>query len=390
VKIAEYAVKNSQFTIVVFLALVAIGLHSLRTISRSEDPVFPIPACAVIAIYPGASPADVEQLVVDPIEEKLNELDNLKNLKTEINDGVMFMRVEFEAEVDAGKKYDEVVREINRIRGDLPPDLLSLETVQFSTTNVSIIQIALVSETAPYKDLEDQAEKLKKGLETVSGLKAVEKWAYPGREVRVALDFGRLAQLRIPISQVVGLIQSSNANVPGGSVDIGGKKFNLKTGGHYKTINEVQNTIVGAANGHAVFLRDVAEVGWNYQEVTYTGRFNGQRAVFVTAQQKAGQNIFAVRRAIDKVLEAFAPALPKSISLHIGFDQAQNVAARFRLRHRFGARHAAAAGHARCDGGDDLDSALVADRLVSARRFRLQYQSTEHRRIGDCARLAGR
>jgi len=327
-KIAEYSVKNYQFTIVVFLALVAIGINSLLTISRSEDPVFPFPTYAIIAVYPGASPADIEQLVADPLEEKLNELDDLKSIKTEIDDGVMFIRVEFDAKADADKKYDEVLREINSIRDDLPADLLSLETVQFSTTNVSIIQIALVSETAPYKDLEDQVERLKKRLEKVNGIKEVEKWAYPEREVRVALDLGKLAQLRFPISQVIGLIQSSNANIPGGSVDAGGRKFNIKTSGNYKTIDEVQNTIVGAANGHAVFLKDVAEVGWNYEDVTYTGCFNGKRAVFVTAEQKAGQNIFAVRQAIGKELEAFAPALPKNITLHLGFDQAQNVASR--------------------------------------------------------------
>jgi multidrug efflux pump subunit AcrB len=327
-KIAEYSVKNYQFTVVVFLALVAIGINSLLTISRSEDPVFPFPTYAVIAVYPGASPVDIEQLVADPLEEKINELDDLKSIKTEIDDGVMFLRVEFDAEADADKKYDDVLREINSIRNGLPADLLSLETVQFSTTNVSIIQIALVSETAPYKDLEDQAERLKKRLVTVNGIKEVETWAYPEREVRVALDLGRLAQLRIPISQVIGLIQSSNANIPGGSVDVGGKKFNIKTSGNYKSIDEVQNTIVGAANGHAVFLKDIAEVGWSYEDVTYTGRFNGQRAVFVTAEQKAGQNIFAVRQAIGKQLEAFAPALPKNMALHVGFDQAQNVASR--------------------------------------------------------------
>src|SRR5512145_3194151 len=117
-KFAEYSVKNYQFTVVLFLALVAIGINSLLTISRSEDPVFPIPTYAIIAIYPGASPADVEQLIVDPIEEKLNELDDLKALRTEIDDGVMFMRVEFDAEVEADKKYDEVLREINGIRDD--------------------------------------------------------------------------------------------------------------------------------------------------------------------------------------------------------------------------------------------------------------------------------
>jgi len=327
-KIAEYSVKNYQFTIVVFLALVAIGLNSFMTISRSEDPVFPFPAFAIIAIYPGAGPSDLEQLVVDPIEEALNELDDLKSLRTEIDDGVVVVRVEFTAESDADKKHDEVWREINGIRGDLPRDLLSLEVKQFSTTNVSIVQIALVSETAPYKDLEEQADRLKKRLERVRGIKEVEKWAYPKREVRVALDLGKLAQLRIPLNQVIAMIQASNANIPGGSVDVGGRKFNVKTSGNFKSIAEVQQTIVGAASGHVVFLKDVAEVGWDYEDLTYSGRYNGKRAVFVTATQKEGQNIFAVRQHLSGELQAFAKELPKSIELKTGFDQAKNVAAR--------------------------------------------------------------
>lgn len=327
-KIAEYSVKNYQFTVVVFAALIAIGINTFLTVSRSEDPSFPNPTYAVVAIYPGASPVDMEQLVVDPLEEKINELEDLKRIRTEIEDGLMYMRIEFETHVDADKKYDEVLREINSMRGDLPADLLSLETVHFNTTNVNILQMALVSESAPYHELEDQAEKLKKRLKTVAGVKEVKKLAYPEREVRVALDLGKLAQLRLPLSQVLGAMQASNATIPGGSVDVGGKKFNLKTSGSYQSLEEIRRTVVGAAAGQAVFLRDVAQVEWNYADLTYAGRYNGQRAVFVTANQKAGQNIFEVRKKLGAEIAAFQRELPSNTALHIGFDQSQNVAAR--------------------------------------------------------------
>lgn len=327
-KIAEYSVKNYQFTIVVFLALILLGVNSFLTISRSEDPVFPIPIYGITAIYPGASPVDIEQLVVDPLEEKISALDDLDNIKTEIDDGVAVMRVQFEAGVDADRKYDEVLREVNSIRGDLPDDLLSLEVLQFSTTNVNIIQLALVSETAPYKNLEAQAERLKQRFETVAGVKEVKTWAYPEREVRVELDLGKLAQLRIPLGQVLNMIQASNTNIPGGSVEVGGRKFNLKTSSAYKSLDEVQRTIVGAQNGSVVFLKDIAGVSWDYEEAAYTGRFNGRRAVFVTANQKAGQNIFKVREHLGREIEAFQTALPQNIELYTGFDQAQNVGTR--------------------------------------------------------------
>ncbi len=327
-KIAEYSVKNFQFTVIIFLGLIVIGLYTLMTIPRSEDPVFPNPTYAIIAIYPGASPVDIEQLVADPIEEKINELADLKRIRTEIEDGLLYLRAEFETHVDADKKYDEVMRELNSIRDDLPAGLLSLETIKFSTSNVNILQLALVSESAPYHELEEHADKLSKRLKAVSGVKEVKKLAYPERQVRVALDLGKLAQLRIPLPQVLGAIQASNSNIPGGSVDIGGRKFNLKTSGSYKSLEEIRNTIISAANGQAVRLRDLAAVEWDYEEVSYIGRYNGWRAVFVTVNQKEGQNIFEVRQRLGEEIAAFSRGLPANTSLHLGFDQSRNVAAR--------------------------------------------------------------
>lgn len=327
-KIAAYAVKNFQFTIVIFLGLIALGLHTLLTIPRSEDPVFPNPTYAIIALYPGARPVDIEQLIADPIEEKIDELADLKRLRTEIEDGLLYLRAEFETHVDADKKYDEVLRELNRIRGDLPAGLLSLETIKFNTTNVNIVQLALVSASAPYHELEEHADKLSKRLKVVSGVKEVKKLAYPERHVRVALDLGKLALLHLPLRQAMGAIQASNSNIPGGSVDSGGRKFNLTTSGSYESLQEIRNTIISATNGQAVRLRDVATVEWDYEEVSYSGRYNGRRAVFVTANQKEGQNIFAVRQRLEKEIAAYARGLPANVSLHVGFDQSQNVAAR--------------------------------------------------------------
>ena len=324
-KISELAVKNYQFTIVLFLMLVALGIYSFIKIPQAEDPEFPISIFPVIAIYPGASPADIEQLVVDKVEKSLNELEDIKRIKTEIKDGVGVVVIEFSSDTDPDKKYDEILRQMNSIRPSLPQDLYSLETIKIQGGNTNIIQSALVSERSDYSELRKYAEKLKDEISAVPGVRKAESVAYPEQELQVAIDLPKMSQLHITVSQVIGAIQSENANIPGGSIEIGPKKFNIKTNGSYGSIEEVRRTIVGANMGQVVYLKDIADVGWRDEDLKYYGRFNGEKAVFIIANMKTGQNIHEMRNNIYKVYDSFEKKLPAGFRLERGFDQSQNV-----------------------------------------------------------------
>src|SRR5690242_12869362 len=117
--LSAFAVRRWQFTLVVFLALVALGVQSLFAIPKSEDPTFPMATFAIVAVLPGATPSDVERLVVDPIEAKLEALDDVKSMQTEIDDGLAVVRLEFRAGVDPDRKRDEVLRETTALRPTL-------------------------------------------------------------------------------------------------------------------------------------------------------------------------------------------------------------------------------------------------------------------------------
>jgi multidrug efflux pump subunit AcrB len=326
--LASFSVQRYQFTIVAFGMLAALGISSLAGIPKAEDPTFPIPSYSIVAIYPGASPTDLEKLVVDPIEERLKTLDDLKDLKTEIGDGLAVLNPQFVAGSDADKKYDDVLREINALRPKLPAALQSLEVKRFNPSNVSVIEVVLVSETASYRTLGSLAEQLKKRLENLPGVKDSAKWATPHEQVRVSLDLPRLSALGFSPFQVIGALQNTNVNIPAGSVEMGGRKFNVKTSGDFASVEEVQNTVVGTASGALVRVADVATVSIEDEDQNDWGRFNGKRAVFVTATQKDGENIFNVRRRIQGALDAFKARLPADVKLEIGFDQEQNVSHR--------------------------------------------------------------
>src|SRR5450631_574717 len=309
-KITDFSVKNYQFTLIVFVMLAAIGMNSLLNMPRGEDPDIQAPTFSTIVIYPGTSPKDMEELVVDPIQKKFNEMDDVKRIVSRIDDGLAVIQIEFKYESDPDKKYQDVVRELDAIKGNLPKDILSINIQKFSPSDVNILQVALLSETAPYKDLEEWSKKLKERLEKIKSLKNVDNWAFPQQQVRISLNLEKLSQYHIPLNTVLGAIQSENVNIPGGSVEMGNRKFNIKTSGDYKNVEEIGNTIVASVGGKMISVKDLAEVGFNYEEQNYIGRLNGKRGVFVTASRKSGTNIFAVEKEMEPVLQKFQKELP--------------------------------------------------------------------------------
>jgi len=335
-RVWAFAVRQWQFTLVLFGLLVAVGVNSYINMPRAEDPSFAYPAVTITLGYPGADPAEIERLLIDPIEEAMNELDDVKKVASVANDGLGLVLIEFNYVGDPEKKQDDVIREFNRLRPQLPADLNYVDLRRAGPARVNIMQSALVSDTAPWREMEKWADELEDRLERVPGVRQSESWAYPKSEVRIAVDLDRLGRTAVTLQQLATAVQAENTSIPGGAVDAGARRYNLKTTGSFRSLQQIEDAVVGGSRGRIVRLRDVATVSWATGEHTYLGRYNGHRAVFVTANQKDNQNIFKVRAGIDAVFDSFEKDLPQGIRLERGFDQSRNVDRRLtRLGHDF-------------------------------------------------------
>src|SRR5690606_4534139 len=151
------------------------------------------------------------------------------------SDGLSVITVEFDPEVDADRKNDEVLREVNALRSTLPQALQRLDVTRNESNTVAIMQVALVSETTPYHELDAIAERIEQRIERVAGGREATRWGAPGRQVEVTLDLGRMATLGISSGQVMNALGSDNASIPGGTVDVGARRFNLAASGRYET-----------------------------------------------------------------------------------------------------------------------------------------------------------
>ena len=325
-KISEFSVRNSSFTLIIFIMVLVLGISSLLNMPRGEDPPFDAPIFIVLAIYPGTSPADLEELVADPIEDVLYELEDIKKIETNCDDGFMIMQVEFNYGVDRDGKNNDITREVNKLIPDLPEDIYNLEIIKAASSDVAILQSALISETASYETLEKQAEELKRRLEKVGDLKRVELQAFPEQEVQIRINLEKMAQQRLGLNQILGALQANNMNIPGGSIDIGPKRFNIKTSTDFGSLEDIRKTVVHTSpEGRIIHLADIADIHFGESEASHLARFNGRRAMWVISYLKDRKNIVQAREQMEPILEEFKAELPEDIGLENGFDQAESV-----------------------------------------------------------------
>lgn len=327
-KIAEFSVKNSQFTFIIFCFVLALGLGSMLNMPRAEDPKFAPPGFNVVVVYPGAGPAEIENKITDKIESRLGALENIDRMRSISFNGIGLLTIEFKHGQDADKKYEEVIREVNAVRPDLPSDIYRLTIQKFSSSDVAILQGAIISENASWAEFRKEAERLEDELEKIPGIKAADTWGFPKKEVRISLNLPKMAAENVPINRVLGALQSENVSIPGGSVDAGERTFNVETSGDYQNIEEVRNTLINGQNGRVLYLRDVADVDWAYEENRHMARVNGSRCVWVTARMKDEQNIFDVGKQVNQKVKEWRKGLPKNMDYAKVFDQNDSVSRR--------------------------------------------------------------
>ena len=325
---ARFTVERWQFTLLAFALLALLGLSAFSSIPRSEDPHFPIPIVITNVILPGADAEDVEELLIKPIEDVIDGLDDVKEIRSFAADGVASIIVEFEWSTKPERKYDEVVREINAIRSTLPQGIARLDIRRARTTETNVLQVALVSKTVPWRTFEKISDDLREELDRAPGVRRAEYWGAPRSEARVAINSGRLAEMRISPTQVSDALRSASTETPVGSVHAGERRFNVKTQGSFDGLEAIGSVPVVSAGGRVVRVRDIADVSWETSEANHLAFFNGQRAMFITVKQRDNVDVQKVRDGLASRLDAFEKRLPAGVRLERAFDQSVNVSHR--------------------------------------------------------------
>ncbi|MBZ0264920.1 efflux RND transporter permease subunit, partial [bacterium] len=323
-KLTEIALDNKAFSIVLLILLVMFGITGFLSMPRSEDPFIKPPFASINVILPGASPEDMEKLVLDPLDELVRDIEEVEHTNGTTSDGVASLWVEFEPGHDRDELISEVEDKLAVAERSFPKGVIRSDVIAPSTLQVRFIQIGLISDR-PSNDLQRYAKNLEDRLQRLPDLQEIEINGDCNEEVRVEIKPDRLAQLQIPITRVIDAIQSAGVNIPGGSVQTGDKKFNILTSGDFESLKQIEQVVVAGSAVSPVYLKEVADVKYTYTDRQYLVRVNGEEAVAVTARMKAGRNIFAVMETVEAEIDEYKASLPPDIKLQWIFRQSDAV-----------------------------------------------------------------
>jgi multidrug efflux pump subunit AcrB len=330
VNFTEFAIRRWQLTLVLFALLTALGYSAFTSIPRAVDPHFPLPVVVITAVQPGADAAVMEQTVAKPIEELMQGLEDVKEIVSSSNDSSTVIRAEFDWSGDADRYFNDTVREVTAIRNRLPADLAKLEFKKIRTTNASVLQIALVSETASWRRMEKYGRDISEAFSRYTAVREAEIHGLPQPEVTVAINPSRLAELRLPASAIADALRLGGADVASGAVISGTRRFNVEAGGAFKDLDMIRNLPLRSNSGTILRVGDVASVAWGAEEARTQMYHNGKRAIWITANQKVGTDATKLRDALLKELELQKKILPPDMDIAVQFDQSRDIVKRLK------------------------------------------------------------
>src|ERR1700752_1994452 len=258
--LASLSVRRPVFATVITLSLTVIGAFAFTKLGLDRFPKVDFPTVVVTTGLPGGAPEEVETEVTDKIEEAVNTISGIDELRSNSSEGVSQVIVAFLLEKDGDVAAQEVRDRVNRVLPLLPRTIEQPTVEKFDPDSAPIMTLA-VSANAPIRDITEYANKtLRRQLESVSGVGQVVVVGGRARQVNIVLDADRLRSHNLTVTDVSRAVQMQNAEIPGGRVEQGPTAMTLRTRGRVDSVDQFNDIVISRREGHQVLLRDVASI----------------------------------------------------------------------------------------------------------------------------------
>ena len=319
------AVKRPIMTTLCFVAVVIIGMFSLRSLPIDLYPDIETNTLMVMTTYQGASAQDIEQNVTRPLENVLNSVSNLKHITSKSRENISVITLEFEYGEDIDVLTNDVRDKLDLVSSMLPDEVENPTIFKFSTDMIPIILLSVqADESMPglYKILDDAVAN---PLARVNGVGSVSISGAPEREIHIYVDPGRLEAYNLSVEQISQVIAAENRNIPGGTFDIGSETYALRVQGEFDSADQMANLVVGSYNGANIYLRDVARIDDSLEDRAQETYNNGRRGAMIVIQKQSGANSVEISDKVLDMLPSLQKRLPSDVKLDIIVDTSDNI-----------------------------------------------------------------
>ncbi len=326
-KLTNLSLKNKTTIFILTMLLALFGMYSYKSMPKALYPDIVMPTIMVQTIYPGNSPADIENLITRPIEKEVKSVKGIKNLNsTSIQDNSTVM-VEFNTDVEVKTALQDVKDAVDKAKSNLPNDLdmdpmvMDVDFSEFPILNINL------SGDFSLDELKIHAEYLQDEIEALSEISKVEITGLLDREITIKTDLHRMESNEISFQNIEDAISFENVSIAGGNILLGEARRMVRTDAEFKTVKEIGDIIVKREKGNIVYLRDIADVVNGYEEVESYARLDKEPVVSLNVIKKGGENLL---EATDKIMEILAVSkadkiLPENLKISITNDQSEQT-----------------------------------------------------------------
>ena len=325
--LSALAVRERAVTLFFILLLVAAGAYAFVNLGRAEDPSFTIKNLTVTAAWPGATAREMQDLVAEPLEKRLQELTWYDRVETTTRPGFALMTLTLKDSTPPSEVQEEFYQARKKLGDEarsLPPGVFG-PFVNDEYADVSFALYALKAKGMPMRELVRQAEVIRQDLLHVPGVKKINILGERPEQIFVEFSYAKLATLGVSAQDIVTALQRQNAVTPAGSIDTRGPRVFIRVDGAYDSVQAIADTPIVAA-GRTLKLSDIAEVRRSYEDPpTYLIRHQGEPTIMLAAVMQDGWDGLALGKALEDRTAAIAETLPLGMTLDKVTDQAVNI-----------------------------------------------------------------
>ncbi|HQP10837.1 MAG TPA: efflux RND transporter permease subunit, partial [Candidatus Omnitrophota bacterium] len=324
----EFFVRRPVTTIMFVSVFIVLGIISFFNLRVEEMPQIDFPIVTITATYPGATPLEIETLVVNKIEDTVAELADIKQVRSQSYDNFGYVFVEFLMSADVNIKFIEVKDKVEAILNDLPSDLEKPVVAKFDPLMVPVINLVLSSERLDGRDLYEFADKkLKDRFSSIEGVANVDVYGGKKRQINVILDPMLMKQRYITIRDVINSIAAKNKNIPGGLLEKGNTSMSLRFLGEFNNPQEIAEMTVISRDGWSFPLSEIARVEDSFKKVETMARFNGKEVVGLSLNKVSDGNAIDIVKQVRRRMDEFRSLLPEGVNLEIATDTTDFIVA---------------------------------------------------------------
>lgn len=320
-KLAEICIRRPVFATMLILALVVMGLASYRRLGVDFFPKVEFPVVTINTTLRGAAPEEVETQVTKRIEEAVNTLSGIDELRSISAEGISQVFVQFVLEKDPDVAAQEVRDKVATILSQLPRDTDPPIIDKIATDAAPVLNIVIASSRDLRETTKLVDDRIKKNIESLNGVGQVRFVGERQRQIQVWLNGEKLYSYNLNIDQVRNALAAQNVEIPGGRLDQGRRELSVRTLGRIERPEDFSRVIVSTAGGAPVRLADIGHVMDGYEEPRSLARLDGSPAVLLEVRKQAGTNTLDVIHAVKARVALLAKSLPSDIKITYTRDQ---------------------------------------------------------------------